>query len=171
MNEGKCTFCDLTGNPCGTDTWNVGNPPDCRCGRIGRLTADLSACLQECEGLRQEYDAYRDESGKTISEITQYYKAQLTSLQAAYAGAVEAIKKIHHRVASWGEPFKANPHTPGHRELMVMCDKALSSTPQSVKDVLDVLEAAKKFGASQYTTYQSEEEQDLHEAVRKLEAK
>jgi len=29
--------CELTGNPCGTDTWCLGKPPSCRCGKIERL--------------------------------------------------------------------------------------------------------------------------------------
>ena len=29
--------CEFTGNLCGTDTWCVGKPPNCRCGKIERL--------------------------------------------------------------------------------------------------------------------------------------
>lgn len=93
-------------------------------------------------------ESFCDHSAMLICDAHRAHKKELTSLQAAYAGAVEALRKIHHRVASWGEPFRSNPHTPGHRELMGICDKALSSTPQSVKDVMDVLEAVKAYDSA-----------------------
>ena len=52
-----------------------------------------------------------------------------------------------------------------HREMQVVLSHSTGSK------IMAVVEAAKKFGASRYTTYQSDEEQDLHEAVRALEAK
>jgi len=29
-------FCSITGNQCGTDTWDLANPPNCWCGRLIR---------------------------------------------------------------------------------------------------------------------------------------
>lgn len=35
--------CSITGNPCGTDTWTVGNEPDCHCGKLYRRVRELEA--------------------------------------------------------------------------------------------------------------------------------
>lgn len=157
---------------------------------IERFTADLTACRQECEGLREEMGEVLEvlevgatplsdknafvaknwpgkvvglnfsqalerklnkaradlrkakslyegasKAGHEIGVKLAETQAQLTSLQAAYANAVESFRDLLHQVNTFCETYGEADFETGQ------ATKALASTPPQVTNLLAVLKA------------------------------
>lgn len=108
----------------------------------------LASITQEIIELSKKHIDAQWENTKLTQELEQ--------LRAGYAGAVEVLYIL--------QGCKVD------MEGSNLVRKALSSTPQSVKDVMDVLEAAKDY-ADHWDDIMYSVHAPLLEAVRKLEAK
>jgi len=63
-------FCPLTGNPCGTDTWALHDPPNCKCGQwmrrytIRRTVSAGNGCVSP-NGLSRTWREFKQSQGET----------------------------------------------------------------------------------------------------------
>lgn len=102
---------------------------------LNQARAELDGLLEQLGSLKGKENRYRNlyESAESkLASLTQ----ENEQLRAGYANTVQVLEK-HRR-------FHSKVGCPGKECYVCDAEEALSSTPQSVKDVMDVLEAAKR---------------------------
>jgi len=61
--------CIISGNPCGTDTWTKGNPPDCHCGKMWREIERLKLLVQNKHAIMTQHEEVITDNLKRIAHL------------------------------------------------------------------------------------------------------
>ena len=83
--------CSITGNPCGTDTWKVGNPPDCECGR-----KQASADTPETDGHEHRLMMRNDGLDTVLETVPAYFARRLERERNEARRDAERLKQDVH---------------------------------------------------------------------------